>query len=75
MKSESNNNKRIVMLSERECEVIKNLIWDRIEELDIEKDNLEDPEYGVLYHIKISLLESIAAKLENNDSPGGLTKL
>ena len=60
--------KRSIMLSDKECEVIRNLIWDRIEDLDIEKDNLEDPEYGVLYHIKISLLESLAEKFDKDDS-------
>ena len=56
------DNKRVIVLSEKEYKVIRSLIEDKIEELDMEKDNLEDPEYGVLYHIKISLLNSIVEK-------------
>lgn len=65
MKEDSNNKKRVILLSERECEVVKNLIEAKMEELDLEKDNLEDPEYGVLYHIKIDRLNSIAEKFSN----------
>ena len=68
MKNEKKNNKRTIILSERGCEVIRNLIYDKIEELEIAKDNLGDSEYGVLYHMKIRLLESIAAKLESKDT-------
>ena len=65
MKEDSNNKKRFILLSERECEVVKNLIEAKMEELDLEKDNLEDPEYGILYHIKIDCLNSIAEKFSN----------
>ena len=70
MKSDSNNNKRVILLSEKECKVIRNLIEAKIEELDLEKDNLEDPEYGVLYHIKIGLLNSILEKHFKLEGPG-----
>lgn len=56
------NKKRIIELSEREIKVVRNLIWDRIERLTNEKDDLDEPEYGVLYHIKIGLLESLIDK-------------
>ena len=56
------NKKRLIELSEREIKVIRNLIWDKVESLVIEKDNLDDPEYGVIYHIKIGLLESLIEK-------------
>lgn len=61
---ESKENKKLIIveLSEREIGTIKKLIWDKIESLVNEKDNLDDPEYGVLYHIKIGLLESLAEK-------------
>ena len=56
------NKKRLIELSEREIKVIRNLIWDKVESLVIEKDNLDDPEYGVIYHIKIGSLESLIDK-------------
>ena len=70
MKREKNNNRRVLLFSEKECEVIRNLIEAKIEELDIEKDNLEDPEYGVLCHIKMALLNSIPKKHFRLDGPG-----
>ena len=56
------NKKRIIEISEKECAVIRNLIWEKQERLINEKDNLDDPEYGVIYHIKIGLLESLIDK-------------
>ena len=44
--------KRIIELSEREIKIIRDLIWEKQERLDYEKDNLDDAEYGVIYHIK-----------------------
>lgn len=70
MKSDTISNKRFILLSEKECKVIRNLIEAKIEELDLEKDNMEDPEYGVLYHIKIGLLNSILEKHFKLDGPG-----
>lgn len=70
MKKDSNNNKRVILLSEKECKIIRNIIEAKIEELETEKDNLEDPEYGVLYHIKMALLNSIAEKHFKLDGPG-----
>lgn len=70
MKSDSISNKRVILLSEKECEVIRNLIEARIEEL--EKDNLEDPEYGVLCHIKMTLLNRIPEKHFKLDGSGML---
>lgn len=64
------SDKRVILLSEKECKVIRNLIEAKIEELDLEKDNLDDPEYGVLHHIKIELLNSIAQKNFKLDGPG-----
>ena len=66
------NKKRLIELSEREIKVIRNLIWDKVESLVIEKDNLDDPEYDVIYHIKIDLLESLIEKYfydSNEKSP------
>ena len=62
MNEAKENKKRIIELSEREIKVVRNLIWDKIESLMNEKDNLDDPEYGVLYHINIGLLESLVDK-------------
>ena len=62
MNENKENKKRVIELSEREIKVIRNLIWDKVESLVIEKDNLDDPEYGVIYHIKIGLLESLIEK-------------
>ena len=59
---ETENKKRTIEISEKECSVVRHLIWNKIESLDIEKDNLDDPEYGVIYHIKIGLLESLIDK-------------
>lgn len=70
MKSASISNKRVILLSEKECKVIRNLIEAKIEELDLAKDNLDDPEYGVLYHIKIGLLNTILEKHFRLDGPG-----
>ena len=56
------NKKRVIELSEREIKVIRNLIWEKQERLDYEKDNLDDPEYGVIYHIKNGLLQSLLDK-------------
>lgn len=60
----------ILPLSEKEYEGIRNLIESRIEELDMAKDNLDDSEYGVLHHIKIELLNSIAEKHFRLDGAG-----
>ena len=62
MNEKKENKKRVIELSEREIKVIRNLIWDKVESLVIEKDNLDEPEYGVLYHIKIGMLESLVDK-------------
>ena len=62
MKDNKENKKRVIELSEKEIKVIRNLIWEKQEQLDYEKDNLDDPEYGVIYHIKIGLLQSLLDK-------------
>ena len=62
MNENKDNKKRVIELSEKEIKVIRHLIWDKVENLVIEKDNLDEPEYGVLYHIKIGLLESLVEK-------------
>ena len=56
------NKKRTIEISEKECEVIRNLIWDKVERLENNRDNLDDHEYGVICHIKIGLLESLVSK-------------
>ena len=70
MKSNSISDKRVILLSERECEVIKNLIEAKIEDLEIGKDNLEETEYSVLHNIKITLLNSVPKKHFRLDGPG-----
>ena len=62
MNEKKENKKRVIALSEREIKIIRNLIWDKQEQLDYEKDNLDDPEYGVIYHIKNGLLQSLLDK-------------
>ena len=69
------NKKRIIVLSEREFGIIRNLIWDKIESLVNEKDDLNDPECGVLYHVKIGLLESLAEKLLRSTGEPGMNDL
>ena len=59
---ESENKKRTIEISEKECRVVRNLIMNKIESLENEKDYLYEPEYGVIYHIKIGLLESLIDK-------------
>lgn len=70
MKSEKNNNKRVILLSEKECMLIRNLIDAKIEEMDMAKDNLDDAEYGLLHQIKIELMNSIPEKHFRLDGPG-----
>ena len=62
MKDNKENKTRVIELREKEIKVIRNLIWEKQEQLDYEKDNLDDPEYGVLYHIKNGLLQSLLDK-------------
>lgn len=70
MKSEKNHNKRVILLSEKEFMLIRNLIDAKIEELDMAKDNLDDAEYGLLHQIKIELMNSIEKKYFRLDGPG-----
>ena len=44
MNETKENKKRVIELSEKEIKVIRNLIWEKQEQLDYEKDNLDDPE-------------------------------
>ena len=43
MNEKKENKKRVIELSEKEIKVIRNLIWEKQERLDYEKDNLDDP--------------------------------
>ena len=62
MMNETKEKKRVIELSDREIKVIRDLIWEKQEHLDYEKDHLDDPEYGVIYHIKNGLLQSLLDK-------------
>ena len=76
MVDESKENRKLIIveLSEREIGTIRKLIWDKIESLVNEKDNLDDPEYGVLYHVKIGLLESLAEKFSRQAENSHISK-
>ena len=62
MNETKENKKRVIEISEKEIKIIRNLIWEKQERLDYEKDNLDDSEYGVIYHIKNGLLQSLLDK-------------